>query len=112
MAVDLFRSFDYLRGVGLGGGIIGFIFFFGGALILMLFHLTQFSSFKLNRSEASAKRVAEGLFRYVYKGSEKRNVLRLSGSVGVFSRIFLCLVFFNVFGLIPGIYIITQGVNT
>ena len=108
MAVDLFRSFDYLRGRGLGGHIIGLVFFFGRAFILILFHLTQFSGFKLSRSEISAKRVAEGLFTYVYKGREKRNVVRLSGSVGVFSRIFLCLIFFNIFGLIPGVYIITQ----
>lgn len=107
MAVDLFRSFDYLRGGSLGEHIIG-LTFFREAFILILFHLTQFSGFKLSRSEISVKRVAEELFIYVYKGREKRNVVRLSGSVGVFSRMLLCLVFFNIFGLVPGIYIITQ----
>nr|UJM44274.1 ATP synthase F0 subunit 6 [Mya arenaria] len=108
MAVDIFSSFDYLSGLGMGGKITGFIFFWGSSVLLLLFHFGQFSGVKLNRGEVGALWVAEMVFSYVYKSKESSNVLRFPGAVGVLTSMFLCLLWFNVLGLIPGIYAITR----
>nr|UJM44290.1 ATP synthase F0 subunit 6 [Mytilopsis leucophaeata] len=105
MFADIFSSWDYTYALAFSS-ITSTLFGWASAMLIMFFWLSHFSSFLPTRTEMSMLKIINVFSNQVYE--KKENTSTVPATAGLYSALYITLLFFNLSGHLPGFYAISQ----